>query len=91
MDSPTSSGLRDLLPALDALPLFPLSTVLFPGALLPLHIFEPRYRTMIRDVLDGHADRISLSGIDRWLGGVHVHGHGPTWRWSAPAGQLIES
>lgn len=29
------------------LPLFPLQTVLFPGATLPLHIFEPRYREMI--------------------------------------------
>jgi Lon protease-like protein len=29
------------------LPLFPLHTVLFPGMLLPLHIFEPRYREMI--------------------------------------------
>ena len=32
----------------DPLPLFPLSTVLFPGALLPLHIFEPRYRLLVR-------------------------------------------
>jgi Lon protease-like protein len=29
------------------LPLFPLPLVLFPGAELPLHIFEPRYRRMI--------------------------------------------
>lgn len=29
------------------LPLFPLNTVLFPGMMLPLHIFEPRYRLMI--------------------------------------------
>ena len=29
------------------LPLFPLGTVLFPGMVLPLHIFEQRYRTMI--------------------------------------------
>jgi Lon protease-like protein len=33
--------------------LFPLRTVLFPGALLPLHIFEPRYRQMIGECLDG--------------------------------------
>lgn len=29
------------------LPLFPLNTVLFPGMILPLHIFEPRYKLMI--------------------------------------------
>jgi len=35
-------------------PLFPLGGVfLFPGTLLPLHIFEPRYRQMIEDCLDG--------------------------------------
>lgn len=38
--------------ALDAVPIFPLAaTVLFPGALLPLHVFEPRYRAMTRDCL----------------------------------------
>ena len=31
------------------LPLFPLPLVLFPGAYLPLHIFEPRYRRMLAD------------------------------------------
>jgi Lon protease-like protein len=36
------------------LPLFPLHTVLFPGMLLPLHIFEPRYRKMINECLDGN-------------------------------------
>lgn len=31
------------------LPLFPLNVVLFPGTIIPLHIFEPRYRQMIMD------------------------------------------
>lgn len=31
--------------------MFPLGSVLLPGALLPLHVFEPRYRDMIRDCL----------------------------------------
>lgn len=45
----------DIAPALEELPLFPLPhVVLLPGALLPLHIFEPRYRTMVRDALEGH-------------------------------------
>jgi Lon protease-like protein len=34
------------------LPLFPLGTVLYPGLLLPLHIFEQRYRRLVRDLLD---------------------------------------
>jgi uncharacterized protein len=33
--------------------MFPLSTVLFPHADLPLHVFEDRYRTMMADCLDG--------------------------------------
>lgn len=32
------------------LPLFPLPLVLLPNELLPLHIFEPRYRQMLKDV-----------------------------------------
>lgn len=35
------------------LPMFPLGTVLVPHMVLPLHIFEERYRALIRDVLDG--------------------------------------
>lgn len=35
------------------IPLFPLHVVLFPGMLLPLHIFEPRYQEMIRRCLEG--------------------------------------
>jgi Lon protease-like protein len=35
------------------LPMFPLGTVLLPHAHLPLHIFEPRYRALVKDVLAG--------------------------------------
>ncbi len=34
------------------LPLFPLDVVLFPGAPLPLHIFEPRYKEMMTECLE---------------------------------------
>ncbi len=34
------------------LPLFPLNTVLFPGARMPLHIFEERYKEMISECLE---------------------------------------
>jgi Lon protease-like protein len=34
------------------LPLFPLGTVLYPGLVLPLHIFEERYRQLVHDLLD---------------------------------------
>ncbi len=33
--------------------LFPLNTVLFPGAVLNLHVFEPRYKQMISECLEG--------------------------------------
>lgn len=36
----------------DIMPLFPLPLVLFPGEVLPLHIFEPRYRQMIGECLE---------------------------------------
>lgn len=32
--------------------MFPLGTVLLPGMVLPLHVFEPRYRQMLTDVLE---------------------------------------
>jgi ATP-dependent Lon protease len=36
----------------ERIPLFPLNVVLLPGADLPLHIFEPRYRHMVRQCVD---------------------------------------
>ncbi len=40
-----------------SLPLFPLGTVLYPGLVLPLHIFEERYRELVRDLLAGPEPR----------------------------------
>ena len=49
------------------LPLFPLpNVVLFPNVFLPLHIFEPRYRDMVRDAL----------AVDRLIGMVLMR---PGW------------
>ncbi len=53
-ESPIITPPGDLPAALGRLPLFPLpNAVLFPHALLPLHIFEDRYRVMTRDILTG--------------------------------------
>jgi uncharacterized protein len=41
---------------MSALAMFPLGTVLLPGAVLPLHIFEPRYRQLVQDCLDGEPE-----------------------------------
>jgi ATP-dependent Lon protease len=52
MSEPAAASLER---ALAAIPVFPLPRlVLFPGALLPLHIFEPRYRAMLADSLATH-------------------------------------
>jgi len=38
----------------ETIPIFPLNTVLFPGALMPLRIFEPRYRQMLERCMAGN-------------------------------------
>jgi Domain of unknown function (DUF1835) len=44
-----------------------------------------------RAVLQGSADRVRLNGIDRWLGGVHLHGHESPWRWDVEHRRLAEA
>ena len=56
-------------------PVFPLSgAVLFPGARLPLHVFELRYRTMVRDALSG--ERMIALALPRqgWKAGDETSG-----------------
>lgn len=38
------------------MPMFPLGTPLLPGSVLPLHVFEPRYRQMVQDLLAADVD-----------------------------------
>lgn len=52
------------------IPLFPLNMVVFPGQRVPLHIFEPRYRQLISDVLEQESEfGIALIARGREAGG----------------------
>jgi Lon protease-like protein len=51
----------------EIIPLFPLGTPLFPGVVLPLQIFEPRYRRLMQDLL-----RLPDSGDGRFFGVVAI-------------------
>jgi len=54
----------------DRIPLFPLNVVLLPGAELPLHIFEPRYRGMVKDCLKHKSEFGMLMALPK--GVAHV-------------------
>jgi hypothetical protein len=43
------------------------------------------------DVLAGRADHAALNGLDHWLGGVHLTGTDPAWRWDGAAGRIRPS
>jgi hypothetical protein len=51
----------------DIIPLFPLGTPLFPGVVLPLQIFEPRYRRLMGDLM-----RLPEAGDGRFFGVVAI-------------------
>lgn len=42
-----------------------------------------------REVLEGREDWVHLHGIDRWLGGVHLHGREAPWRWDGERSRLV--
>ena len=67
-----------ILPGSFEVPLFPLpNIVLLPGMVLPLHIFEPRYRKMLADALAGERLIARANLMDGWqsdyLGKPPVH------------------
>lgn len=73
--------------ALAAIPIFPLpQVVLFPDAVLPLHVFEPRYRAMLRECLSTHGALV----IAQAIGGEDEHGR-PRIASIAGGGIVVES
>jgi ATP-dependent Lon protease len=54
----------------ERIPLFPLNVVLLPGAQLPLHIFEPRYRAMVKSCLEEKSEFGMLLSLPK--GVAHV-------------------
>lgn len=62
----------------DTLPLFPLGTVLFPGVVLPLHIFQPRYRALIEHLMALPADTPREFGVVAIRRGVETGEHDDT-------------
>ena len=70
------------------IPIFPLpGVVLLPGTLLPLHIFEPRYRAMVADALAG--DR--TIGMTMWKPGAENDPGEPRIHEVGGAGEIVES
>lgn len=70
------------------IPLFPLpGVVLLPGTILPLHIFEPRYRAMVADALDG--DR--TIGMAMMRPGWEESAHSPPIFPVGGAGRIVEA
>src|SRR5947208_14468525 len=68
----------------EVIPLFPLSTPLFPGIVLPLEIFEDRYRRLV-------ADLVALpAGSPRRFFGVVAIRQGWEVEWVSPAAALCD-
>ncbi|WP_148574405.1 LON peptidase substrate-binding domain-containing protein [Nocardioides caldifontis] len=59
----------------ELLPLFPLNVVAFPGMSVPLHVFEERYRAMVRDLLALPDPATRLFGIIAIREGYEVGSH----------------
>lgn len=81
----------DLEAACAELPIFPLpQVVLFPRALLPLHVFEPRYRAMLKDALVSHKALAMALIVERPGGDASEAGGHPRLASIAGAGIIIE-
>jgi uncharacterized protein len=84
-----SEGLAISVNFARAMPIFPLAQVsLMPHALLPLHIFEPRYRQMVTDALDGPGQiAMAVFAGDAWKSAYHAR---PPVRSAVCVGQIVQ-
>ncbi|MEV6973502.1 LON peptidase substrate-binding domain-containing protein [Kitasatospora sp. NPDC093806] len=69
----------------ERLPLFPLNTVLYPGLVMPLNVFEERYRRLVADLLDRPEDEPRRFGVIAIKDGREV---APVRAEGGPAGAL---
>jgi Lon protease-like protein len=60
----------------EQLPIFPLSTVVFPGVSVPLHVFEDRYRALVHHLLTIPDKTLRVFGIVAIREGFEVGQHG---------------
>ncbi|AXO35732.1 LON peptidase substrate-binding domain-containing protein [Micromonospora chalcea] len=70
------------------LPVFPLGTVLFPGLVLPLHIFEERYRALVRHLVALPEGAPREFGVVAIRAGWEVAPAGPPGRFGLTAGEV---
>ena len=64
------------------MPMFPLGSVLLPGGVLPLHVFEPRYRRLVRDCVESEDHEFGVTLIER---GSEVGGGDQRTSWGTVA------
>jgi hypothetical protein len=81
-----SQGDDALIRGLDGRP------IAMPGELSPEHWEQRVLLTPLAErIVSGAVDRVAVAGVDRWLGGVHLHGHYVPWRWDERQGRLVSS
>jgi hypothetical protein len=49
---------------------------------------EVKLSSVGKDVLAGRSDNVTLNGVDRWIGGVHLKGKRVAWRWDSESHTL---
>ena len=74
----------------ELIPLFPLATPLFPGIVLPLVIFEPRYRRLVRDLVDREEEARRIGVVLLKPGWVETYEGRPEVFPGGTAGRLVD-